>query len=95
MSSIGNWSVIVNYCLRQEQRSRYSDTFAAHQSFARSIQLDELKARLSELPQTKTVVACCGGPYRLMARDAVEMPRKNGYGAIMLPKGVAARAPVR
>lgn len=62
---------------------------AAHLPFARSIPLDELKLRLSELPKGKTVVAYCRGPYCLMARDAVELLRKKGYDALRLPEGVA------
>lgn len=62
---------------------------AAHLPFARSIPLDELKLRLSELPKDKTVVAYCRGPYCLMARDAVELLRKKGYDALRLPEGVA------
>lgn len=77
---------------------RPADEFlAAHLPFARSIPLDELKTRLSELPQGKTVVAYCRGPYCLMARDAVEMLRKKGFDALRLPEGVAewGLAPVR
>lgn len=62
---------------------------AAHLPFARSIPLEELKTRLSELPKGKMVVAYCRGPYCLMARDAVELLRKKGYDAIRLPEGVA------
>lgn len=77
---------------------RPSDEFlAAHLPFARSIPIDELKLRLSELPKGKTVVAYCRGPYCLMARDAVELLRKRGYDALRLPEGVAewGIAPVR
>ena len=77
---------------------RPADEFlAAHLPFARSIPLDELKQRLSELPKGKTVVAYCRGPYCLMARDAVELLRKKGYDALRLPEGVAewGIAPVR
>ena len=70
---------------------------AAHLPFARSIPLEELKLRLSELPQGKMVVAYCRGPYCLMARDAVELLRTMGYDAQRLPEGVAewGLAPVR
>lgn len=69
---------------------RPADEFlAAHLPFARSIPVDELKLRLSELPTGKTVVAYCRGPYCLMARDAVELLRTKGYDAIWLPEGVA------
>lgn len=70
---------------------------AAHLPFARSIPLDELKTRLAELPEGKTVVAYCRGPYCLMARDAVDLLRKKGFDALRLPEGVAewGIAPVR
>jgi len=70
---------------------------AAHLPFARSIPIEELKLRLSELPKGKKVVAYCRGPYCLMARDAVELLRKKGYDAVWLPEGVAewGIAPVR
>ncbi len=70
---------------------------AAHLPFARSIPLDELKTRLAELPEGKTVVAYCRGPYCLMARDAVEILRRKGFEALHLPEGVAewGLAPVR
>jgi rhodanese-related sulfurtransferase len=70
---------------------------AAHLPFARSIPLDELKLRLAELPQGKTIVAYCRGPYCLMARDAVELLRQQGFDALRLPEGVAewGMAPVR
>lgn len=77
---------------------RPSEEFlAAHLPFARSIPLDELKLRLSELPKGKMVVAYCRGPYCLMALDAVELLRKKGYDAMRLPEGVAewGIAPVR
>ena len=70
---------------------------AAHLPFARSIPLEELKNRLAELPAGKTVVAYCRGPYCLMALDAVEYLRQQGFDALRLPEGVAewGIAPVR
>jgi len=70
---------------------------AAHLPFARSIPLEELKNRLAELPAGKTVVAYCRGPYCLMAKDAVELLRQQGFEAVRLPEGVAewGIAPVR
>ncbi len=62
---------------------------AAHLPFARSIPLDELRKRLSELPRDRTVVAYCRGPYCLMAADAVELLNKEGYTAMHLRQGVA------
>lgn len=70
---------------------------AAHLPFARSIPLDELQARLSELPKDRLVVAYCRGPYCLMARDAVALLQQEGFEAFRLPEGVAewGLAPVR
>jgi len=62
---------------------------AAHLPFARSIPLDELKLRLSELPKGTSIVAYCRGPYCLMAGEAVELLREKGYDALRLPEGVA------
>lgn len=61
----------------------------AHLPFARSIPLDELRQRLAELPKDRPVVAYCRGPYCLMAADAVDMLRKEGYKSAHLREGVA------
>lgn len=70
---------------------------AAHLPYARSMPLDQLKTRLSELPRDKTIVAYCRGPYCLMAKDAVELLKQKGFEAVHLPEGVAewGIAPVR
>jgi rhodanese-related sulfurtransferase/DNA-binding transcriptional ArsR family regulator len=62
---------------------------AAHLPFARSIPLEELRQRLSELPKDRPIVAYCRGPYCLMAKDAVELMKKEGYAALHLQDGVA------
>ncbi|MBI3480367.1 MAG: metalloregulator ArsR/SmtB family transcription factor [Nitrosomonadales bacterium] len=62
---------------------------AAHLPFARSIPLDELRQRLAELPEDRPIVAYCRGPYCLMAKDAVELLRKEGYKSEHLRAGVA------
>lgn len=62
---------------------------AAHLPFARSIPLEELRQRLSELPKDRSIVAYCRGPYCLMAKDAVELLSQEGYTAIHLRDGVA------
>jgi rhodanese-related sulfurtransferase len=62
---------------------------SAHLPFARSIPLDELRQRLSELPKDRSIVAYCRGPYCLMAKDAVELLQKEGYTAVHLREGVA------
>lgn len=61
----------------------------AHLPFARSIPMEELRQRLGELPKDRSIVAYCRGPYCLMAKDAVELLRKEGYSAIHLREGVA------
>lgn len=60
-----------------------------HLPFARSIPLEELRQRLAELPKDRTIVAYCRGPYCLMAKDAVELLKQEGYAAIHLRDGVA------
>lgn len=62
---------------------------AAHLPFARSIPLEELRSRLSELPKDRAIVAYCRGPYCVMAKDAVSMLKKQGYKAGYLRDGVA------
>lgn len=69
---------------------RPSDEFASgHLPHAYSLPFDELQKRLSELPKNSTVVAYCRGPFCLMAKDAVELLRKNGFHAMHLTDGVA------
>jgi len=62
---------------------------ATHLPFARSIPLDELRQRLAELPKDRPIVAYCRGPYCLMAIDAVELLRKEGFKSERLRDGVA------
>lgn len=62
---------------------------AGHLPGAVSIPVDELKARLGELPKHREVVAYCRGPYCVMAVEAVELLRKKGYKAHRLEQGVA------
>lgn len=61
----------------------------AHLPFARSIPLGELRQRLAELPKDRPIVAYCRGPYCLMAPDAVELLKQEGFSAIHLRDGVA------
>lgn len=69
---------------------RPEEEFAtAHLPYARSLPVDELRKRLSELPKDVPVVAYCRGPFCLMAKDAVELLRKRGYRAFHLTDGVA------
>lgn len=69
---------------------RPGEEFAsAHLPHARSLPVDELRKRLSELPRNLPVVAYCRGPFCVMARDAVELLRRKGYRAFHLSDGVA------
>lgn len=62
---------------------------ATHLPHARSLPVDELKKRIKELPKDVPVFAYCRGPFCLMAKEAVELLRKNGYQAFHLTDGVA------
>lgn len=66
-----------------------SEYAVAHLPFARSLPLDELQARLAELPRDKPVVAYCRGPFCFMSADAVALLREQGYAAWQLRDGVA------
>jgi rhodanese-related sulfurtransferase len=74
-----------------------SEFEAAHLPYAQSLPIDELKSRLSDLPKDKTIVAYCRGPYCLMAKDAVDLLKLQGFDAVHLPEGVAewGMTPVR
>lgn len=61
----------------------------AHLPFARSMPLAELRARVSELPKDRPIVAYCRGPYCLMSADAVQLLQERGYTALQLREGVA------
>ncbi len=62
---------------------------AGHLPGALSIPVGELKARLDELPRRRDVVAYCRGPYCVMAVEAVELLRAQGYRAHRMEHGVA------
>lgn len=61
---------------------------AGHIPGALSTPLKELVAYIADLPKDKDVVAYCRGPYCLMAIQAVEMLRAQGYHAAHLADGV-------
>jgi rhodanese-related sulfurtransferase len=60
---------------------------AGHIRGAVSVPLDQLAARLEELPREKEVVAYCRGPYCFMAFEAVRMLRVQGRSARRLEEG--------
>jgi rhodanese-related sulfurtransferase/DNA-binding transcriptional ArsR family regulator len=62
---------------------------AGHLPQALSIPVEELEARLSELPLDKEIVAYCRGPYCVFADEAVLLLRTHGYYARRLEEGVA------
>lgn len=61
---------------------------AGHIPGALSIPVEELKARLKELPKHRAVVAYCRGPYCVMAVEAVELLRQKGFRANRMELGV-------
>ena len=67
---------------------RPAEEFAAgHIDGARSVPLDELERRLTELPPDHEVVAYCRGPYCAYAHDAVRRLRAAGRRARRLEDG--------
>lgn len=54
---------------------------------AHSIPIDELAARLRELPADRAVVAYCRGPYCVFADEAVALLHARGYRASRLAEG--------
>jgi rhodanese-related sulfurtransferase len=61
---------------------------AGHIPRALSIPVDELEARLEELPKDKDIVAYCRGPYCVMAVEAVDLLRQHGFRARRMEQGV-------
>ncbi len=67
---------------------RPSEEFAAgHIDGARSIPLDELEGRLTELPADREIVAYCRGPLCAFAPEAVRRLRAAGRAARRLDEG--------
>jgi rhodanese-related sulfurtransferase/predicted transcriptional regulator len=60
---------------------------AGHIEGARSIPLEELERRLSELPRGREVVAYCRGPFCAYAHQAVRQLRAAGRKARRLEEG--------
>lgn len=61
---------------------------AGHIPGALSISLKDLKRRLSDLPRGQEIVAYCRGPYCVLAVEAVEMLRAEGFDAVRLEEGI-------
>ena len=61
---------------------------SGHIPEARSIPIDELEARLGELPRNQEVIAYCRGPYCVFADEAVTLLQKHGYSARRLVEGL-------
>ena len=61
---------------------------AGHIRGALSVPLADLGTRLGNLPKRRDIVAYCRGPYCVMALDAVELLRRQGFRAHRLEQGV-------
>lgn len=59
-----------------------------HVEGSRSVPIDELAARIDELPSDLLIVATCRGPYCTFAADAVRMLRASGRRAVRFEGGV-------
>ena len=60
----------------------------AHIPGARSVPLEELQARIRELPRDKDIVAYCRGPFCLMSESAVALLKNQGFRARKSAEGV-------
>lgn len=65
-----------------------SEYRTAHIPGARSVPLDELEARIQELPQDKDVIAYCRGPFCVMSEAAVTLLAQHGLSARKVAEGV-------
>lgn len=67
---------------------RPEDEFlAGHIQGAISIPLNQLKNRMNNLPEDKTIVAYCRGPLCVMASEAVELLQKNNFDVLLMEEG--------
>jgi rhodanese-related sulfurtransferase len=65
-----------------------AEFIAGHIPGALSVPLDQLDAALARLPRRAEIVAYCRGPYCVLAPQAVERLRANGYKARRLADGL-------
>jgi rhodanese-related sulfurtransferase len=65
-----------------------SEFRTAHIPGARSVPLDELEARIEELPRDREVVAYCRGPFCIMSDAAVTLLARHGLRARKAAEGV-------
>jgi rhodanese-related sulfurtransferase/predicted transcriptional regulator len=61
---------------------------SGHIPEAHSIPIDELEARLEELPREQEIIAYCRGPYCVFADEAVNLLQKHGYRVRRLVEGL-------
>lgn len=61
---------------------------AGHLPRALSVPLEDLEARMKDLPKDREIVAYCRGPYCVMAVEAVARLRNQGFRAVRLDMGV-------
>lgn len=62
---------------------------AGHLPGAISIPLEELEHKLDELPQDKTIVAYCRGPFCIFADQALDLLSRRGWTVARLDEGIA------
>lgn len=61
---------------------------AGHITGARSLPVEEIEARLKDLPKSKMIVAYCRGPYCVFADEAVALLTRRGFRAVRLDAGL-------
>ena len=61
---------------------------SGHIRGAISIPIDQLEARVAELPSDQEIVAYCRGPYCVWSSQAVDLLRENNFTATHLADGV-------
>jgi rhodanese-related sulfurtransferase/DNA-binding transcriptional ArsR family regulator len=61
---------------------------AGHLPGAVNIPVEQIEARVGEIPRGREVVAYCRGPYCVFAHDAVAVLQRHGHNASRLTDGV-------